>query len=130
MSNTKKIAAIRVRGLVKLKKEFKDTLNMLRLYRKNYCIVLNENPTTLGMLKKVKDYLTWGEIDDETLKLLNEKRAEKAKNKEGKEIIKPFFRLHPPKKGFGKKGIKVPFNKGGALGYMGNKINDLIKRMI
>ena len=44
--------------------------------------------------------------------------------------IKPFFRLNPPAKGFGRKGIKVSFKAKGALGYRADKINDLIKRMI
>ena len=44
--------------------------------------------------------------------------------------LKPFFRLNPPVKGFDRKGIKVPFSLGGALGYRKEKINDLIKRMV
>jgi large subunit ribosomal protein L30 len=82
------------------------------------------------MIKKVKDYVTYGEIDDETEKLLVEKRGEKTKDKEGKEVMKKFFRLSPPRKGFGRKGIKFAFSQGGALGYRGTKINDLIKRML
>jgi len=127
---SKKIAVVRVRGNVKLKKSMKDTLTMLRLYRKNYCVIYDNKPSILGMVKKVKDYVTWGEIDEETLKLLTEKRREKTKNKKGKEIVKPFFRLSPPRKGFGRKGIKMPFSSRGALGYRKEKINDLIKRMI
>ena len=34
------------------------------------------------------------------------------------------------KKGYGRKGIKTPFSKGGALGYRGDKINDMIQRMM
>ena len=44
--------------------------------------------------------------------------------------LKPFFRLHPPKGGFEKAGIKKPFTVKGALGYRGDKINDLIKKML
>lgn len=44
--------------------------------------------------------------------------------------IKNYFRLNSPRKGFERKGIKKPFSIGGALGYRGSKINDLIKRMI
>ena len=117
----KKIAVIRIRGSIKLKKEIKDTLNMLRLYKQNYCVILNESPSILGMLKKIQSLVTWGEVDDETLALLKENRQEKEKK---------FFRLHPPRKGFERKGIKIPFKLGGALGYRGEKINDLIKRML
>lgn len=117
---TKKIAIIRIRGLVRIQKEVEDTFKMLRLYRKNYCILKEESPSLNGMIFKVKDYITWGEIDSETEALLLSKR-----NKD-----KPYFRLAPPRKGFGRKGIKVPFKTGGGLGYRGEKINDLIKRMM
>jgi large subunit ribosomal protein L30 len=83
----------------------------------------------MGMVKKVDDLITWGEVNDSTIKELKEKRGEKTKNK-GKEELKKFFRLSPPKGGFERKGIKVPFKIGGALGYRGDKINDLIKRML
>lgn len=125
-----KLAVIRIRGLVGLKKTIKDTLEMLRLYRKNYCVILENKPETLGMIKKVKDYVTYGEVDEQTLKLLDEKKAEKTKDKEGKETTKKFFRLNPPKKGFGRKGIKASYSVGGTLGYRGEKINELIKRMV
>jgi len=124
-----KLAVIRIRGTVGVRKDIKDTLKMLNLHKKNYCVVVEKTPTYEGMIKKVNNYVTWGEIDDETLKLL-EKRREKTKNKEGKEVYKKFIRLNSPKKGYGRKGIKVPFNKGGALGYRGKAINDLIRRML
>jgi large subunit ribosomal protein L30 len=130
VKSSKKIAVIRIRGSIRVKKVVNDTLDMLQLYRRNYCVVLQTTPSILGMLKKVKDYITWGEIDEETLKLLKEKRLEKGKNKQGKVVEKKFFRLHPPRKGFERKGTKVPFKVGGALGNRGAKINDLLKRMI
>jgi len=43
-------------------------------------------------------------------------------------VIKPVFRLAPPKGGF-KRSIKKPFKAGGELGYQGDKINELILRM-
>lgn len=140
-----KIAIVRVRGSVNLSGEVKDTLSLLRLYRKNYCVVVDDSPSYKGMIKKVKDYVTYGEIDDETYKELVEKRGReykgREKDKKGKieykkfilvegKKIKPFFRLNPPRKGFGRKGIKVGFKAKGALGYRGDKINDLLKRMI
>jgi large subunit ribosomal protein L30 len=41
--------------------------------------------------------------------------------------LKPVFRLTPPKKGH--KSIKEHYPKG-SLGYWGDKINDLLKRMV
>ena len=141
-----KIAVIRIRGGIGIRHDIKKTLNFLRLYKQNYCVVVPKTQSYLGMINKVKDYVTWGEIDEETFNMLVEKRAEEYKGREtdrkgiisykrkfivinGKKI-KPFFRLNPPKKGFEKKGIKKPFSVGGALGYRKEKINDLLKRMI
>ncbi|MBD3354645.1 50S ribosomal protein L30 [Candidatus Woesearchaeota archaeon] len=117
----KKIAVVRIRGSVKVKKETKDTLHMMNLYKQNNCVVLYASPSNIGMLKKVQGFVTWGEIDEQTLKLLKEKREKKDSK---------IFRLHPPRKGFERKGIKLPFKVGGALGYRGEKINELIKKMI
>ena len=44
--------------------------------------------------------------------------------------IKPFFRLAPPRQGFGKIGIKKGFAEKGALGYRGKEINALLKKMM
>lgn len=114
-----KIAVIRVRGTVNIEHGVKKTLDMLRLYRKNYCNVVESNDHYRGMIEKVKDFVTYGEINEETYKLMKEKRGD------GK-----FFRLQPPVRGFGRKGIKQPFNSGGSLGYRGEKINELIRRML
>jgi large subunit ribosomal protein L30 len=120
-----KIAIIRVRGPINVRKVVGDTLKMLKLHRKNYCVVIPDTPSYRGMIYKVKDYVTWGTIDEETLKLLTEKKGEKKG-----ENLKPFFRLNPPVKGFGRKGIKKAFAVGGALGDRKEKINDLIRRML
>ena len=140
-----KIAAVRIRGLTEIKTTIKDTLKMLRLYKNNYCAVFPNNEFYLGMLKKSKDYITWGEIDEETLKMLVEKRGEQFKGRQadskgkiayndffvfGNIKYKKFFRLNAPRKGFGRKGVKHPFTSGGALGYRGTAISELIRRMI
>ncbi|MET1100876.1 MAG: 50S ribosomal protein L30 [Pyrodictiaceae archaeon] len=44
-------------------------------------------------------------------------------------IIKPVFRLHPPRGGF-RGSIKKPYGAGGELGYRGPAINELIRRML
>ena len=97
------------------------------------------------MLKKAKDYITWGEVDDKTFQELVEKRGQEFKgvtqDLNGKYTYKKFFefnskkykkvfRLNPPRKGFGRKGIKKPFNMGGSLGNRDKKMVDLIKRML
>ena len=154
-----KIAIIRIRGETGVMKKSRYTMNILRLYKKNYCIIIKNSPAYIGFLHRIKDYVTWGEIDKSTFRDLLEKRGRINSNKpvtekylmektnqsfsefvedfftDKKEIkdipgLKTFFRLNPPIKGFGRKGIKKPFSLGGALGYRKEKINDLIKRML
>lgn len=121
-----KLAVIRIRSALQASGEVKATLVMLKLMRKNACAVVADNPSMRGMLAKVKDYCAFGSIDAETLKLLQEKRGRK--DKDGK--VKNVFMLHPPRGGFERKGVKKPFNLGGALGDRRDKINDLVKKMI
>jgi large subunit ribosomal protein L30 len=151
-------AVIRVRGSVNVKSDIKDTLKMLRLNSINHCVLLPKTESYSGMLQKVKDYVTWGEIAPQTLakmiihrgKLIGDKKISdkyiKANTKyksimslakailEGEtkyqdlKDIKPVIRLHPPRKGY--RGVKKSYELGGALGYRGEDINKLIDKMI
>ncbi len=156
---SRKIAIIRIRGIIDINSKVEDAFRRLRLFRKNGCVVIDGNKSYKGVLQKIKDYATWGEIDEETFKTLLLQRGklpgnkpftekylkEKTKievdafvkeffefKKSLKDIpgLKRFFRLGMPRNGFERKGIKVPFSLGGALGYRKNNINDLIKRMV
>jgi len=151
------IAIVKVRGNVGVKKEIKDTLNMLCLTENNHCVVYKESPVLEGMLFKVKDYVTYGQIDRVTLANLIKKRGRLKGNKkitdewlkankltmdklvdqfekDPKSVyklgLKKVFRLSPPSKGFGRKGVKYHFAQKGALGDRKEAINDLLKRMI
>jgi large subunit ribosomal protein L30 len=139
-------AIVRIRGSVNVRKEVEATLKMLRLNRRMHCVVLNDADNVKGMLQKTKDLITWGDINDNVLKYLIEKRGRKLGDKKltkeevgnvlnklkesGKvpEGIKPVFRLTSPSKGF-KRSVKQQYPKG-ELGYRGEKINELLKRMI
>ncbi|MFH1771048.1 MAG: uL30 family ribosomal protein [archaeon] len=128
LAKKEKVAVVLIRGLVGITKTIKDTLFMLRLRKKHTCVVLENNAANQGMIRKVKDYVAYGEIDEATTKELISKRGKKNPAKEGR--TKPFFELHPPRGGFERKGTKKSFKQGGALGYRGKKMNDLIKRML
>jgi large subunit ribosomal protein L30 len=148
-------AIVRLRGEVNVRPEIKATLGMLRIHRVNHCVVVNEDPHYRGMIQKVKDYVAWGKIDDETLTLLLEKRGrlsgnrrlteeflkEKTKYSTFKELasalntgsanlndlgIKPIFRLHPARKGL--RTTKKTAQQGGDLGFR-QDLTGLIKRM-
>ena len=114
------IAAIRIRGEEGVRVEIKDALDSLRLRKKHVCVLFEDTPTVRGQLKKAKDFITFGTITAEVKKELEEKRGKG----------KAFYALHPPRGGFEKKGIKVAFTAGGALGDRGSKMGDLIKRML
>ncbi len=151
-------AVIRVRGRTGIRKEIEDTLKMMNLTRINHCVLIPDTPSYRGMLQKVKDYVTWGEINEEVLSKLIRIRGRLMGDKkitdeyihetmgyenieslakaiaEGKILyrdipnVKPVFRLHPPLKGWEK--TKRHYTEGGALGYRGSAVNELILKML
>jgi large subunit ribosomal protein L30 len=152
------LAVIRVRGSSGVFREIKETLKMLHLTRNCHATLIDDRPSYLGMLRRVQNQVTWGEVSkDSTVQLLRE-RGKLVGNKRIteeylKEIgykslddlaeavhkteveftrlpnVKPVFRLHPPKKGF-KGKVKKSYAAGGVTGHRGEAINNLIKRMI
>jgi large subunit ribosomal protein L30 len=130
-----KIAIIRLRGRTGLQKDVATTLELMNLFRVNNCVVLDDTPEVVGMVKKAKDYITWGTIDDATLAILVQKRGKiatasrKAFVFNGKNY-QPYFKLEPAKGGLGSRGIKATFTKSGALGDRKEKINDLLRNMV
>jgi len=130
---------------------------MLHLTRNNYAVLIDDRPSFLGMLKTAQNHATWGEISKETVnalikakgrlvgnKKLSDEYAQSAGFKSLDELaeaifncsveywrlknVQPVFKLHPPTKGF-KGKIKRSFTVGGELGYRGEKIGELVKRM-
>ena len=68
MSQDPVYAIIRLKGQVNVPYEVEHTLKLLRLRRKYHCVLYPASlPGLKGMLDKVKDWVTWGEIDRETL---------------------------------------------------------------
>ena len=63
-------AIVRLRGEVNVRPEMKGTLEMLRIHRVNHCVVVKEDAHYRGMIQKVKDYVVWALIDEDTLALL------------------------------------------------------------
>jgi large subunit ribosomal protein L30 len=152
------LAVVRVRGIINVKNDIRDTLTMLGLGRVNHCVLIDETPQYMGMVRKVRDYVTYGPIDAETAALLLKERGRLVGHKPldvsiikemgefksfddmGKAIAEGqlnwskldktvrVFRLHPPRKGY--EGVKRAYTVGGALGDRGEGINPLIQRMI
>ena len=139
------IAVIRISGDVKISEKIRESLNRIRLRRKYSCVLLKPTENNLKLLRKIRDYIAYGSIDKETLKELIEKRAiplKKGTKIDSEKIIsnlektslfdlgiKPFFRLHPPRKGIDSKK-HFGTTKKAVLGDNKEKINDLIRRML
>lgn len=137
------IIAIRISGQVNISEEVKETLNRLKLRKKYSAVLLPSSPEMKKHLKKIRDYISYGEIKTETLaKLLSERGQplDKTKKIDPKKImteienqslenlgLKPFFRLHPPRG-----GIEAKKHAGVGNGVLGEnkKINELIERML
>ncbi len=119
------ICIIRIAGETGLDGKIKETLSRLRLRKKYSCVVLEKpDESQSGMLKLVSDFVAYGEINDETYKKLKEIRGKKVNGK-----LKPFFRLHPPRKGIDSKKHFGESRKG-VLGNNKEKINELLLRML
>ena len=122
-------------------------------------MLLPKTPSYDGMLQKVKDYVTWGEVGEDTITSLITERGRMTGDRpvtdsEVKEFsshksildlskaiaseqattrdvegMKPVFRLHPPRGSKGWGGIKRAYSVGGALGFRGESIGNLASRM-
>ena len=150
-------AVVQVRGTVKTRREIKDTLKMLRLHHINHCVFIPDTPAYMGMIRKVKDFVAYGEIEagivEELLRsrgrLVGDAHLTDEYVKENSQYsgitefakalstgearladvpgLKPVLRLHPPRKGY--KTTKRTFQQGGSLGYHGEDINSLLYKM-
>lgn len=109
-----KCVIIQVRGPVRANPKIKHTLTLLGLKKPNNGTLRDATPALFGMLKIIQPYVTWGEANEEVIKLFEKNKT---------------CTLCPPRGGYGRKGVKLPFAKGGAYGSRKEKINDLVKRM-
>ena len=152
------LAVVRVRGAIRASRHIRETLQMLHLTRNNYVVLIDNRPSFVGMLKNAQNFITWGEASKEIVHMLLTERGKLIGNKEltdeyAQKIgyksleelaeavsscrieywklpnVKSVFKLHPPAKGL-KGKIKKGYGMGGELGYRGEKINVLIKRMV
>ena len=152
------LAVIRIRGTTGIRPAAAKTAELMRLNRINHMVLVEDNDVNRGMLQKVKDYVTWGEIDDATVEMILKYRAqlkghnplmeEELKDISGYETFKdlasainqgkikfkdirdivPVVRLNPPKGGY--EAVRKPVGQGGSAGYRGKDINKLILAML
>jgi large subunit ribosomal protein L30 len=147
---------LRIKGSVNVPYWASYTLDSLNLYKKFWATILPETKESLGMLKKIKDFVAWTNVDASLVKDLLEKRGKAEGSKSFKllpqvgdyrsveelasdiakdkvrlsnlQMVKPWFALSPPRGGF-KKNTKRPYNQNGILGE-DKELPQLIRRMI
>lgn len=106
------LAILRLRSSASVNGQVRDTMKMLHLNKVNTLVLVPENKVVLGMIKKIDGYVAWGTASKET---------------EEKMQGKKMMGLKPPKGGL--KSIKYKYPRGD-LGYNGDAINVLIKKMM
>ena len=157
IERSKRYAVIRIRGVNNVRNTINNTCKLLNVARIHNLTFIDDRVSYKGMLQKAKDIITWGEVTAESVeavlekwgrlpgnkRLTNEYLKENTKFASIKEFsqafvtlkadlkdipnLKPFFRLHPPRKGY--EATKIHYTVGGSLGYRGDNINQLIKKM-
>jgi len=151
---------IRARSDRGVERSIRETMGHLNLTRVNHAVIIPENATYAGMLQKVKDYVTWGQVSADSIASLLRERgrligdkpvddAAIAASTDHADIasfataiasgdatmkdaadLKRVFRLHPPRGSKGWGGLKRAYTVGGALGHRGAAIEDLAARMM
>jgi large subunit ribosomal protein L30 len=145
---------LRIKGSVNVPHWAKYTLDSLNLYKKFWATILPETAESLGMLRKIKEFVAWSHVDAGLVKELIEKRGKTSGSKpvlqeagpyhsidalasdiaEDKvrlsslQVIKPWFALNPPRGGF-KRKTKTQYNQKGILGE-DKELENIIRRMI
>ena len=147
---------LRIKGTVNVPHWARYTLDSLSLYKKFWATILPETPESIGMLRKIKDFVAWNHVDASFVKELLEKRgktigsrplkllpdsapyndidelaADLAKDKirlSSLQMVKPWFALNPPRGGF-KRKTKTQYHQKGVLGE-DKELVEIIKRMI
>ncbi len=148
---------VRIKGQVDVPHWAQTTLNLLKLEKKYRATIIPAKENTLGMLNKVKHYVSWIEIDASLAKELLDKKARKARYQkitpedlkelgfsstdelasalaEGKATLsklkplKPWFALAPPRHGF-KRSTKRMYGQKGVLGQ-NKELGTLVRNMM
>ena len=148
---------VRIKGQADVPHWATTTMELLKLEKKYRATILPAKDNTLGMLNKVKHYISWIELDAGLAKDLLDKKARKSGYKkitgddlkelgfastdelaaalsEGKAALsklkplKPWFALAPPRYGF-KRSTKRLYGQKGVLGE-NKELGTLVRNMM
>ena len=148
---------VRIKGQADVPYWATHTMTLLKLDKKYRATILPARENTLGMLNKVKHYVSWIELDTALAKELIDKKARKSGYQkinaddlkglgfassdelaialsEGKATLsklkplKPWFALAPPRYGF-KRSTKRLYGQKGVLGQ-NKELGNLVRNMM
>ena len=148
---------VRIKGQADVPYWATYTMSLLKLDKKYRATILPSKENTLGMLNKVKHYVSWIELDTSLAKELIDKKARKsgyqkitdedlkslgftnsdelaAALADGKAVLsklkplKPWFALAPPRYGF-KRSTKRLYGQKGVLGQ-NKELDNLVRNMM
>ena len=148
---------VRIKGQADVPYWASTTMTLLKLDKKYRATILPAKDNTLGMLNKVKHYISWIELDADLAKDILDKKARKSGYQkitpedlkeigfnsiddlatalaEGKATLsklkplKPWFALAPPRHGF-KRSTKKLYGQKGILG-LNKELDTIVRRMI
>lgn len=114
------LAAVRVRSDIDAREKVSRTLQDLGLTKNNQCVVFEDSDSVRGMLALVKDYIAYGEIDDETVEMLEERSGGELESGDTVNLPAPSGGYRSTKKNVG---------QGGSLGQNPD-IDRLIQSMV
>lgn len=154
------VIAVRIRGEPNLRQDIRMALESLRLRKVHTAVVIKANQDVIGSLRKLKDVIVWGEIEEKTLvELLKKRGLMKGGFRLSEKFIKeklnlsdfdalakallnnememkkmpglvPYFRLAPPSRGYILRTEHRRRGKREITGYAGTSINELVMRMV
>ena len=153
----KAFVVVRISGQADVPHWATTTMKLLKLDKKFRATIIPAKENTLGMLNKIKHYVSWQEVDTSFTKELLDKKGRKSGYKkitsedisqigfksidelaeslsEGKSTLsklkplKPWFALSPPKHGF-KRSTKKLYGQKGVLGH-NKELTALIRNMM
>jgi large subunit ribosomal protein L30 len=152
-----KFLVINLHGLINVPGRTRLALEGLGITKKFSATVVGDDESTMGTLKRCKDYVAWSKVDAETLESLLSQRGKVSQRKkldesslkslgfkdykqlaskiiEGDQRLSsvkgmlPYFTLGPPKGGF-KRSTRRQFKEGGTLG-LNEELLGVIRRMV
>ncbi|MGI9565866.1 MAG: 50S ribosomal protein L30 [Nitrosopumilus sp.] len=154
---TNAFLVVRIKGQADVPYWATHTMTLLKLDKKYRATILPAKKNTLGMLNKVKHYVSWIELDSSLAKELIDKKARKSGYQkitdedlkalgfansdelataltDGKATLsklkplKPWFALSPPRHGF-KRSTKKLYGQKGVLGQ-NKELDTLVRNMM